>query len=72
MNREALSSLSSSDGERRGIEALMDAILADSFPASDPPAWGTAAGRVNHLEGRERRELDQRASQRTNMEPRSC
>jgi hypothetical protein len=54
MNREPIDSSNSRNEERRAIEALMDEILADSFPASDPPTWGTPADRVHHLEDRER------------------
>ncbi len=31
---------------RQSIEALIDEIGAQSFPASDPPAWGTVASRI--------------------------
>lgn len=32
-----------SDAERRRIERLIDEIVAQTFPASDPPAWGAVA-----------------------------
>jgi hypothetical protein len=38
------------DRERRAIEAGMDEMLAESFPASDPPVWGSAAARLRQLE----------------------
>ena len=31
---------------RRRVEELIDEIVEDSFPASDPPAWGVAASRL--------------------------
>jgi len=31
--------------ERKAEEAELDAILADSFPASDPPPWTLGVGR---------------------------
>jgi hypothetical protein len=31
---------------RRSVEALIDEIVDDTFPASDPPAWGVAAARL--------------------------
>jgi hypothetical protein len=34
---------------RRAVEALMDEMLAQSFPASDPPTWDTAADRVERI-----------------------
>jgi predicted DsbA family dithiol-disulfide isomerase len=38
------------DTERRAVEALIDDILDDTFPASDAPAWGTAANRIRRQE----------------------
>lgn len=34
------------EASRRGVEMLIDEIVEDSFPASDPPAWGVAASRL--------------------------
>ncbi len=31
---------------RQSIEELIDDIAEQSFPASDPPAWGTVASRI--------------------------
>jgi hypothetical protein len=31
---------------RQSIETLIDEIGAQSFPASDPPTWGTVATRL--------------------------
>jgi hypothetical protein len=31
---------------RSAVERLIDDIVDDSFPASDPPAWGVAASRL--------------------------
>jgi hypothetical protein len=36
--------------ERPALEAFIDEILEDTFPASDPPAWGTVARRVERME----------------------
>jgi len=41
------------DRERRAVEAQMDEMLAESFPASDPPVWGSAAARMQRLEAAE-------------------
>jgi hypothetical protein len=37
---------STQETSRRGVEELIDEIVEDSFPASDPPAWGVAASRL--------------------------
>jgi len=31
---------------RSAVEQLIDDIVDDSFPASDPPTWGVAASRL--------------------------
>jgi hypothetical protein len=33
-------------GSRSAVERLIDEIVDDTFPASDPPAWGVAASRL--------------------------
>jgi hypothetical protein len=38
---------------RSAIERLIDDIVDDTFPASDPPAWGVAASRLERLRERE-------------------
>ncbi|MEO8029954.1 MAG: hypothetical protein ABJC74_15205 [Gemmatimonadota bacterium] len=38
------------EDERQALEVMMDQTLADSFPASDPPAWGALAARVKQLQ----------------------
>ena len=36
--------------DRRATEQLIDEIVSQSFPASDPPAWGAVAARLRALE----------------------
>jgi len=44
------------EGTRTAVEQLIDDIVDDTFPASDPPAWGVAASRLKRS-----RERDQTA-----------
>jgi hypothetical protein len=38
---------SSERGHRRAAEEALDQVLADSFPASDPPSWNPGTARLN-------------------------
>jgi hypothetical protein len=37
------------DAGRHALEALIDEIATDSFPASDAPSWGVAGARLRAL-----------------------
>jgi hypothetical protein len=38
------------NARRRNIERLIDETVAQSFPASDPPAWGVIASLLDEEE----------------------
>jgi hypothetical protein len=40
------------------IEMLIDEIGAQSFPASDPPAWGAVSSRLDQASARNSRRLN--------------
>jgi hypothetical protein len=44
-----VSTWAQSPGRRQTIEMLIDEIGAESFPASDPPAWGVVSSRLEQV-----------------------
>jgi hypothetical protein len=42
---------------RSAVERLIDEIVEDTFPASDPPAWGVAASRLERSREADRASL---------------
>jgi hypothetical protein len=40
--------------ERRQVEAMMDEILDESFPASDPPCWSAPARKMSEKKAPDR------------------
>ncbi len=40
----------SATARRRDVETMLDDMLAESFPASDPPTWDAAADRIEKLD----------------------
>jgi hypothetical protein len=39
--------------ERRAVELLIDEMVDQSFPASDPPAWGAIAAQLEQAKRHE-------------------
>ena len=50
MNADVVNPESAPNRERRAVEDLIDDILTDTFPASDPPTWDSAARRIRRME----------------------
>jgi hypothetical protein len=47
--RSATGEPGGSPDQRRDVETLLDQMLAESFPASDPPTWDTATERIEKM-----------------------
>ena len=48
--RAEMAEPNSATARRRDVETMVDDMLAESFPASDPPTWDTAADRIDKLD----------------------
>ena len=50
MDARTVNAESAATRERRAVEDLIDDMLTDSFPASDPPTWDSAARRMRCID----------------------
>lgn len=50
MDSEVSSRHDAADKARHLMEAMIDEIVSESFPASDAPSWGAAGVRLRELE----------------------
>jgi hypothetical protein len=49
LSLEARDRRDAADAARHALEALIDDMASQSFPASDPPSWGVAGARLRFL-----------------------